>query len=129
LFCSPVEGSEYRIGQIVNLSWNPSNPILAIETEVEVYLIRKQQGIENVVPLNSTVYLSVPREMNSQDFNVLPEWLPNLNSSIPNENGRHTFLFRVIPKGHDDNPDAYNSFNFIVIGMFLFVEDLIYKFI
>lgn len=135
LFCSPVKGSEYKVGQPVNLSWNPYNPSLAIETEVEVYLRRKQQnttGIEETVilnPKNSTAYLLVSIEDNSIDFIVESGWFPDYNNSIPSENSRHTFVFKVIPKGHYeylDNP-IYNSDDFIAIGMFVVLENFIYK--
>ncbi|CAB4477541.1 uncharacterized protein OCT59_013106 [Rhizophagus irregularis] len=123
LFCSPEEGSEYKVGQIVNLSWNPYNPSLAIETEVEVYLLRQQQntsGIEDTIILNpkiSTAYLLEPIEENSIDFTVESGWFPDYNNSIPNENSKHTFVFRVIPKGHYENLnlDIYKSKEFIAI--------------
>jgi len=121
LFCSPVEGSEYKVGQIVNLSWNPYNPNLAIETEVQVYLLRKQQnntGIEEAVllsPKNSTDYILVPIEENSIDFTVETGWFPNYNNSIPSEDVRYTFIFRVIPRGHYEKLNDFNSVDFIVI--------------
>lgn len=137
MFCSPEEGSEYKVGQIVNLSWNPYNPSLAIETEVEVYLLRQQQntsGIEDTIILNpkiSTAYLLEPIEENSIDFTVESGWFPDYNNSIPNENSKHTFVFRVIPKGHYENLnlDIYKSKEFIAIGMFVVLENFICLFL
>uniref|UniRef100_A0A1D1XDT8 Uncharacterized protein n=1 Tax=Anthurium amnicola TaxID=1678845 RepID=A0A1D1XDT8_9ARAE len=121
LFCKPLEGEKHEIGQIVNLSWNPSNAkLFGADAEVQVYLFRKQQnatGVEEAVilnPKNLTEYLVFPRENNSMNFTAEIGWLP---SSTPSENNMFSFSFKVIPKGIDNNfDDSYSSPYFIVLG-------------
>ena len=130
MYCSPKEGEEYKIGQVVNLSWNPSNAhFFGTDDEVEVYLIRKRQnatGIEDVVmldPGHSTDYLINPVKDNSMNITVEYGWLPR------GENGNHTFLFRVIPKGSNNRLNRdFSSPIFIVLGKLLICENLIIKF-
>lgn len=124
LYCSPSEGEVYNIGDVVNLSWNPSNAFLAgPDGEVEVYLFRRRQNLtgyeESVMldPGHSLEFILVPLKENSMNITIEEGWLPNYNYSTPSENDKNTFVFRVVPKdsGSQDNR-AFSSPYFIVIG-------------
>ena len=124
LYCSPSEGEVHNIGDVVNLSWNPSNAFLAgPDGEVEVYLFRRRQNLtgyeESVMldPGHSSEFILVPLQENSMNITIEKGWLPNYNYSTPSENDKNTFVFRVVPKdsGSQDNR-AFSSPYFIVIG-------------
>ena len=102
---------------------------------MHVYLSRKRQNataVEQLVVLDpgtSTEYLISSVKDNSMSFTVEFRWLPEYNYSTPSENEKHTFIFRVIPKGSDNklNKD-FSSPDFFVIGKLLICKNLIIKF-